>query len=83
MEEYTWDDIIINPTSKKAKNCIGKIVYFADNPTYCLDSANNNDFCEILQEIKVDDFFPFVLKNGDTWGCITPKKRRKENKTKD
>ena len=78
MSKYTYKDIIIDPTSEEAKNCIGKMVYFADNPTYCLDSANNNDFCEILQEIKVGDFFPFILKNGDTWGCIILKKEKSQ-----
>lgn len=78
MAEYTYKDIIIDPTSEEAKNCVGKMVYTADNPTYCLESANNNEFCEILQEIKVGDYFPFVLKNGDIWGCIIPKKEEKE-----
>ena len=76
MEKYTWDDIIINPNSEQAQACIGKEVYFADNPTICLDFANNtNKFCGILQRIKVGDCFPFVSKSSDTWVCIIPKKK--------
>ena len=30
--KYTWDSVIIDPTSDKAKNAIGKEVYYANNP---------------------------------------------------
>ena len=79
---YTYKDIIIDPTSKKAKNYIGKMVYFGDNPTACLNFANNNGRCKKLQRIEEGVLFPFVLECGDIWTCIIPKKRR-ENKTKD
>ena len=36
MNEYTWNEIIINPTSKEASNCIGKEVYASLTPVLCL-----------------------------------------------
>lgn len=71
MNEYTHNNIIIYPASEKAKNCIGKMVYFADSPSKCLSYANNNDneHCEILREINVDRNSPFLLNSG-FWDCI-------------
>lgn len=43
MNEYGWDDLIINPYGKKVESYIGKEVYYADNPTACLNYANSND----------------------------------------
>lgn len=78
MQEYTFQNIIIDPTLEKAKNCIGKEVFFADSPNACLYYANtgNNAQCGILRETKIDSFCPFVIaKNGSRhWGCIIPKK---------
>lgn len=78
MDQYSYEDIIINPNSKQAQACIGKEVYFADTPNACLYYANtgNNAQCGILQKIKIDSFCPFVLeKNGSRqWGCIILKK---------
>ena len=71
MNKYTHNNIIIYPASEKAKNCIGKMVYFADSPSKCLSYANNNDneHCEILREINVDRNSPFLLNSG-FWDCI-------------
>lgn len=77
MVEYTYKDIIIDPTSEEAKNCIGKDVYFADNPSTCLRIANNscNNYCRILRGIEIGKNFPFVLENrGIGVACIIPKK---------
>lgn len=62
MTEYTYKDIIIDPTSEEAKNCIGKEVYFGYTPYLCLYYANNNSdiFCGILQGIEKDGSFPFI-----------------------
>ena len=38
--KYTWDSVIIDPTSDKAKNAIGKEVYYANNPVECMKGAN-------------------------------------------
>lgn len=77
MAEYTYDDIIINPYSEEARNCIGKMVYYSDNPNGCLRSANNGNstHCGILQKIEIGGYLPFVLENSDfAWACIMPKK---------
>lgn len=77
MAKYAYKDVIIDPTSEEAKNCIGKYVYFADNPSACLRHANYscNNYCLILREIKTDKCFPFVLGNqGTGCACIILKK---------
>ena len=77
MDKYTWDDIIINPNTEEAKNCIGKEVYYSDNPNLCLSYANNSNdnFCGIIREIKTGVRNPFVLKGSVIkWTCIIRKK---------
>lgn len=70
---YTWNDVIIDPTSDKAKNAIGKIVYYSDNPQVCLESANDNDcFCGVLQSVEPTERLPFVI-NGRNYECIIVK----------
>ena len=75
MGEYTRNDIIVYPTSKKAKNCIGKMVYFAASPSECLSYANSNnsDYCSILRGINAAKNCPFLLNSG-FWDCIILKK---------
>ena len=76
MAEYTYKDIIIDPTSEEAKNCIGKMVYYADSPTQCLKYANyryNGAPCSILQEITTCTSYPFITKFS-AGACIIPKK---------
>lgn len=71
--EYTWDDIIINPTSDEAKDAVGKVVYYNDNPGVCLESANDNDcFCGVLQSMEPTKRLPFVV-NGRHYECIIVK----------
>lgn len=76
MPEYTYKDVIIDPASDEARNCIGKMVYYADSPTQCLKYANyryNGAPCSILQEITTCTSYPFITKNS-AGGCIIPKK---------
>ena len=81
MEEYTWDDIIINPTLEEARNCIGKEVYYDDSPTSCLYCANNDtDYYMILKEIEPDKSYPFILENNLSCACIILKKGKKPEK---
>lgn len=71
--EYTWNNVIIDPTSDKAKNAIGKIVYYSNNPQVCLESANDNDcFCGVLQSVEPTERLPFVV-NGRHYECIIVK----------
>ena len=74
MAEYTYKDIIIDPTSEEAKNCIGKMVYYADNPNRCLNYANNDCFRGILDRMKCGTYAPFFIKgdNETSWVCIIP-----------
>lgn len=64
MNEYNWDDIITNPSSEKAKNCIGKRVYYSDFPKSCLISVNSNDgdSLGILIEVNEEDSLPFKIQ---------------------
>lgn len=81
MQEYTWDDLIINPTLEEARNCIGKEVYYDDSPTSCLYCANNDtDYYMILKEIEPDKSYPFILENNLPCACIILKKGKKPEK---
>lgn len=75
MPEYTYRDIIIDPTSEEAKNCIGKEVYFSDNIRMCLCRANKdiNSFTRILQKINEKDYRPFKV-DDNYYQVIIPKK---------
>lgn len=83
MSEYAFKDIIIDPTSEKARNHIGKMVYFADNPTDCLTYANSgyDDMAMILESIQLDSNFPFRLGAHEEYyySCIIPKKEEPES----
>lgn len=77
MPEYTYKDVIIDPASEEARNCIGKVVYYSDSPTTCLYYANKNNtvYCGTLKEIDTSTHCPFVSGiNDENWGCIIPKK---------
>ena len=77
MVEYTWDDVIINPTLEEARNCIGKEVYYDNSPTSCLYCANNDtDYYMILKEIEPDKIYPFILENNLSCACIIIKKEK-------
>ena len=81
MIKYTWDDIIINPNSEQAKACIGKEVYCADIPYYCLEKANDNEVYDtvyILQKILPNDNYPFRLGESAEYEhcCIILKKEK-------
>ena len=65
MNEYTWNEIIINPTSEDANNCIGKEVYASLSPIQCLRIANGNYEKKdrfFLDSINPDNNFPFYIK---------------------
>ena len=67
MPEYTYKDVIIDPTSEEARNCVGKEVYFGDSPYGCLESANDHEKCclGILESIDSDAVYcPFNIKDG-------------------
>ena len=69
MIKYTWDSIIINPISKAAKYCIGKKVYFANNPSECLRYANKNNHTAKLLDIYENKAYPFKLNDSEYNFC--------------
>ena len=79
MEEYTYDNVIINPTQEDVESLIGKEVYFQDNPWLCLKCANRESASNlgILVEIQKNCIDPFIVKqNGVFYAhtCIIEKK---------
>lgn len=73
MSEYTYKNLIVDPTSEEAKTCIGKRVYYSTNPTSCLQYANDHDMdcCKVLKGINLDDMYPFALKDSNIFcSCI-------------
>ena len=64
MNEYTWKEVIVNPTSEDANNCIGKEVYASLSPIQCLRIANGNYEKKdrfFLDSINPDNNFPFYI----------------------
>ena len=79
MAEYTWDDIIIDPTSDRAKEAVGKECYVSQIPLCCLQHANENDcvFLTKLNSINLNWENPFnATFNGEEYyfNCIIVKK---------
>lgn len=72
MNCYTYEDLIINPTSEEAKNCICKEVYFSTAPNDCLKYANNDnkDHCGTLRRIVEHNSLPFVIISNDSDSAI-------------
>lgn len=66
MGKYNWNDLIVNPSSDKAKFCLGKEVYFSDVPTSCLEYANSDRRVNLgrLEDIKSNLDFPFTIIKG-------------------
>ena len=79
MEEYTYDNIIINPNKEDVESLIGKEVYFHNNPYLCLDYANkkSTDHLGVLAKIRKNSAVPFTIEQGNTvheHTCIIVKK---------
>ena len=74
MAEYTYKDIIIDPSSEEAKNAIGKEAYYSDNPTECLEYANNDDKNHLERFNGIEKYIcPFNF--GDfNYSCLIVKK---------
>ena len=78
MNEYTYDDLIVNPNKEGIESLIGKEVYYSDIPLYCIRSANENYKIGILREVRNDEAAPFYIENpvgcALNYACIIPKK---------
>lgn len=82
MEEYTYDNIIINPTKEGIESLIGKEVYFHENPSICLERANKDSLfgSGVLVKICKDLANPFHVEQSNgvcVCPCIIPKKELK------
>lgn len=80
--KYTWGDIIIDPTSDRAKEAVGKQVYYSQFPNVCLLRANNDD--RVLQGILVsidpkNSLGSFIV-DGSPYACIIVKKEEPKPK---
>ncbi len=79
MAEYTYDNVLINPSKEGIESLIGKEVYFHNNPCLCLDAANKNSTVNlgILIKICKDSINPFVIEKESgffAYPCIIEKK---------
>lgn len=79
MGEYTYDNVIIDPHKEGARSLIGKEVYFHDNPSLCLEGANekSTSISGTLAEIKETSHNPFVIEKYGSFymsPCIIEKK---------
>lgn len=79
MSEYTFKDIIIDPTEEGVESLIGKEVYFEAKPFLCLKAANEKlaSNLGILVEVYKDSINPFCVKGKSgsyKYPCIIEKK---------
>ena len=67
-DEYSYEDVIINPYLADVKAAIGKSCFFGDSPRDTMNVANTRkDEASTLTGIK-DGYF--VDENGTKWDCI-------------
>ncbi len=87
MSEYTYDNILINPSKEGIESLIGKEVYCHENPCLCLKNANkkSTDFLGVLMKIHKDSNNPFCVKQNYgvyKYPCIIEKKEEPKPKPK-
>ena len=83
MNNYVFEDLIINPETPGLEGPIGKEVYFCTVPLDCLRHANKDYEIGILREVRKDLICPFFIElpNGMivNYACIVPKKGESES----
>ena len=83
MDEYTFENLIINPETPSLENLIGKEVYFNDVPVYCIKQANENYQVGILMDVRKEYSAPFFVETPGgcmlNYACIIPKKGESES----
>ena len=64
MDKYTYSNLIIDPTKEGIESLIGKEVYFHNNPSLCLENANEKSISNlgILVEIFKNSIVPFRIE---------------------
>lgn len=77
MAEYTWKNLIYNPTLEEAKNAIGKECYFGSTPIGCIKNANDDKNSSVLREVRSKEFSPFITSNYGSYSCIIVKEEQK------
>ena len=77
MAEYTWKNLIYNPTLEEAKNAIGKECYFGSTPIGCIKNANDDKNSSVLREVRSNEFLPFITSNYGSYSCIIVKEEPK------
>ena len=63
--EYSYSDVIIDPTSKNAESLISKEVYASFIPARCLAIANGDRedrYRYFLESINPESSFPFYVR---------------------
>ena len=85
MNEYTFENLIMNPEIPGLESLIGKEVYCNDVPLACLDHANEHRGAGILREVcRESTYYPFRVEipEEDILGfvCIVPKKEESKSK---
>ena len=84
MDEYTFENLIINPEAPGLGDLIGKEVYFDDVPIYCIKWANEDYEVGILKGVRKDNPAPFFVKTSSgcvlNYPCIIPKKEGPKSK---
>lgn len=75
MGRYSWNDLIINPSTDDARDAVGKECYFANNPMDCINRANwdSHDAKFTLTYVKDDYSYPFVTEGG-CFSCMIVRK---------
>lgn len=73
-EKYTREDVIFINNDPRLKDAIGKMVYFSDSASKCINYANEDLNSNVLQKIyNCDASYPFKADNVD-WKFIILKK---------
>lgn len=84
MDEYTFENLIINPEAPGLEDLIGKEVYFNDVPIYCIKQANENYQVGILMGVHKGESVPFYVETPGgcmlNYACIIPKKEEPKPK---
>ena len=85
MVEYTYDNILIDPSKEGIESLIGKEVYFEAKPFLCLKAANEKlaSNSGILVEVYKDSINPFCVKGKSgsyKYPCIIEKKEEPKPK---
>lgn len=81
MINYSWNELIYDPTSEKAKDCLNKEVYFSPSNVLCFQSAllDDKNNLGILTKIgSKDEGAPFEITKGETkhyCACIIKRKK--------